>query len=52
MQTFNLKPSREVGVIKDALREAILDGKIKNDYNEAIQFVIEKAKEMGLTPIS
>ncbi len=52
MHTFNLKPSREVGIIKDALREAILDGKIKNDYKEALQFVVEKAKEMGLKPLS
>ena len=52
MDTFNLKPSREVGIIKDALREAILDGKIKNDYKEALQFVVEKAKEMGLKPLS
>lgn len=52
MQKFNLKPSREVGIIKDALREAILDGKLKNDYNQAIQFVIEKAKEMGITPVN
>lgn len=52
MKTFNLKPSREVGIIKDALREAILDGKIKNDFAQALQFVIEKAKDMGLKPVS
>ncbi len=50
MQTFDLKQGREVGIIKDAIREAILDGKIGNNYEEAFQFMIEKAKEIGLTP--
>ncbi len=51
MQTFNLKPSRQVGIIKDFVREAILDGKIKNDFNEAFELMIEKAKEMGIEKV-
>lgn len=50
MQTFDLKQGREVGIIKDAIREAILDGKINNDYEEAFQFMLKKAKEIGLSP--
>ena len=48
MKTYNLKPCREIGVIKEAIKEAILDGKIKNDYDEAYQFMQQKAKELGL----
>lgn len=48
MHTFGLKPCREVGIIKDFVREAILDGKIKNDFEEAFQLMLEKAAEMGL----
>jgi len=48
METFNLKPCREIGTLKEAIKEAILEGKIKNDYNEAYQFLMDKAKELGL----
>ena len=48
MKTFNLKPCREIGVIKDAIKEAILDGDIANDYDEAYDFMIKKAKQLGL----
>ena len=48
MQTFNISAGREVGIIKNAIREAILDGIIKNDFNEAHQFMMDKAKEIGL----
>jgi poly(A) polymerase len=50
MKTFNLKPCREIGIIKDAIREAILDGNIKNDYDSAYQFMITKGKELNLVP--
>jgi len=48
METFSLKPCREIGILKEAIKEAILEGKIKNDYAEAYNFMLEKAKELGL----
>ncbi len=48
MKTFNLTPCREVGIIKDAIKDAILDGVIHNDYEEAYQFMLTKADELGL----
>jgi len=52
METFKIGPCREVGVIKTAIREAILDGDIKNDFEEAHEFMIEKAKEFNLVPVT
>lgn len=49
MQTFNLKPCKQVGLIKEAVREAILDGKIENNYDQAFALMIEKGKELGLS---
>lgn len=51
METFGIKPSREVGQIKDQVREAILDGKIKNTEEEAFPFMLNIGKELGLTPV-
>jgi putative nucleotidyltransferase with HDIG domain len=48
MQSFGIKPSREVGIIKDAIKDAILDGVISNDYDKAFQLMIAKGKELGL----
>jgi hypothetical protein len=48
MQAFNIKPSREVGVIKDAIKDAILDGVITNDYDAAYSLMLERGKEIGL----
>lgn len=48
MKEFNLSPGREVGVIKNAIREAILDGEIGNDRKEAMKFMYKIAEKMGL----
>ena len=48
MKTFDLKPSKTVGIIKTEIREAILDGKISNNYNEAFTYMIEVGMKMGL----
>ncbi len=48
MARFNLPPCREVGLLKMALKDAILDGVIENDYEQGIKFVDNKAEELGL----
>jgi len=48
IKTFGLKPCREIGIIKDAIKDAILDGKIKNDFDEAYQFMLKKGESLGL----
>ena len=48
MKTFDLKPCREVGLIKDAIKNAILDGIIHNNYDEAFDFMLKKAAELGI----
>ena len=48
MHTFNLKPCREIGTLKEAIKNAILEGKIKNEYEEAYQFMLTEAKKLGL----
>jgi len=52
MSTFNLQPCKTVGDIKLAIREAILDGKIHNDYKEAYKFMLETGKQMGLQAVT
>ncbi len=49
IETFNLRPGPEIGKIKEAIKEAILDGTIKNDRDEAWKFMIQLGSEMGLT---
>ncbi len=51
MKTFGLLPEKRVGIIKDAIREAILDGEIKNDFEVAFEFMVKKAAELNLYPI-
>lgn len=48
MKTFGLKPCREIGVIKDAIKEAILEGDIPNEYEAAHDFMLKKGREIGL----
>lgn len=51
MNTFEIPPSREVGIIKNAIREAILDGEIPNRFEQAYQFMLEKGEALGLKPV-
>lgn len=51
MELFGISAGREIGILKNALRESILDGEIKNDRDEALDFIIKKGKEIGLTPV-
>lgn len=52
MEVFGLKPGKEVGIIKTEIREAILEGIIKNNYEEACSFMLETGKKMGLIPVN
>lgn len=51
MKAFNLNAGREVGIIKNHIRESILDGIIKNDYDEAYQLMLKKGAELGLVAV-
>ncbi|WP_426429693.1 CCA tRNA nucleotidyltransferase [Winogradskyella sp. HB-48] len=48
MKAFNLKPSKEIGIIKEAIKEAILEGEIPNEHEAAYKLMIEKGKKLGL----
>lgn len=52
MALFNLQPSREIGVLKEAVKEAILEGEIPNEYQAAYDFVVSKADKMGLKRVA
>ena len=51
MKTFNIHPSRQVGIIKNAIREAILDGHIPNNFEEAYAFMLEEGEKIGLKKV-
>lgn len=51
MQKFGLQPGKNVGIIKEAIREAILDGVISNDFDAAYKFMLEKAESLNLLPV-
>jgi putative nucleotidyltransferase with HDIG domain len=51
MAIFNLQPSREIGMLKEAVKEAILEGEIPNEYQAAYDFVLQKGEKMGLIKV-
>jgi tRNA nucleotidyltransferase (CCA-adding enzyme) len=51
MAIFNLQPSREIGVLKEAVKEAILEGEIPNEYQAAYDFVLKRGAKMGLQKV-
>ena len=51
MELFNLKPSKEIGMLKEAIKEAILEGEILNEYQAAYEFMLKKATKLGLVKV-
>ncbi len=51
MELYNLKPCREIGVLKEAIKEAILEGEIPNEYQAAYDFMQVRAKKLGLIKV-
>lgn len=52
MELFGLKPGREIGILKEAVKEAILEGEIPNEYEAAKEFVLKRAEKMGLVRVA
>ena len=52
IETFGIKPGKEVGIIKNAIRDAILDGIIPNEHDAARKLMLDKGVELGLTPVN
>ncbi len=52
MELFGLKPSREVGTLKQTLKDAVLDNKVENEREPLLQLLMEKAAQMGLKPVA
>jgi poly(A) polymerase len=48
MKAFNIPPCKEVGIIKNAIREAVLEGDIKNDFTQVYEFMLKKGQDLGL----
>jgi putative nucleotidyltransferase with HDIG domain len=51
MAIFDLKPSKEIGILKEAVKEAILEGEIANDYDAAYEFVLSRGAKLGLKKV-
>ena len=51
MKVFNLQPCREIGSLKSSIKDAILDGVIPNEHDAAFEYMLKKAKQMGLEPV-
>ena len=51
MEIFNLQPSREIGVLKEAVKEAILEGEIPNEYKSAYEFILKRGAKLGLVKV-
>ncbi len=52
METFGIRPGREIGIIKNKIKDAILDGDIRNDYGEARELMLRLGAELGLQAVS
>jgi poly(A) polymerase len=52
MSTFGLTPGREVGIIKNAIKDAILDGDIHNDFDSAFSYMLKQAESLGLQKLA
>ncbi len=52
MKAFDLKPGKTVGTIKEELKEAVLEGKVQNNYDDLYQYMLELGKREGLTPVN
>jgi len=52
MKTFNLQPSREIGIIKETIKEAILEGDIPNNYESAFELMLKEGQRLGLKKVS
>ncbi len=51
MKVFGLSPGKEIGIIKNAIKEAILEGEIPNNYDGSYEYMLKKGKELGLEPV-
>ena len=51
MSTFGLSPSREVGIIKETIKDALLDGTIENEYDQAHELMLTTAASLGIKPV-
>jgi uncharacterized protein YbjQ (UPF0145 family) len=51
IRLFNLRPGPVIGQLKEQVKEAILEGRIRNDREEAMNFLMQRARELGLEPV-